>query len=179
MNMQTGVFLIVGLFLIVFQTTILQILPTWLGSPDLMFILIVFIAYRFDGLRGFFLSFLFGWIMDVASGLYQGVFVIQYLIVFVIINTLTKNSPIKESAYQVPLVGLSYFLAQLLLYASLMMMVEETQAPWSWSKMLRETIILTVATIPCFILLNSLYEFMQKRKTVSRVARRKAGNRFR
>jgi len=179
MSMQIGAFLIVGLFLIVFQTTILQTLPTWLGSPDLMFILIVFIAYRFDGLRGFFLSFLFGWMMDVVSGLYQGVFVIEYLIVFVIINTLTKNSPIKESAYQVPLVGLSYFLAQLLLYASLAMVVEETQAPWSWSKMLREAIILTVATIPCFILFNSLYEYLLKRKTISRVARRKAGNTFR
>jgi len=179
MSMQTGAFLMVGLFLIVFQTTILQTLPTWFGSPDLMFILVVFIAYRFDSLRGFFLSFMFGWMMDVASGLYLGVFVIEYLLVFIIVNTLTKNSPIKESAYQVPLVGLSYFLAQLLLYASLAMMVEDTLAPWSWSKMLREAIILTVATIPCFILFNSLYEFLQKRKTVSRVARRKAGNRFR
>ncbi len=177
--MQTGVFLIVGVLLIVFQTTILLTLPAWFGSPDLLFILIVFIAYRFDSLRGFFLAFLLGWMMDVVAGLYLGVYVIEYLLVFVVINTLTKNSPIKESAYQVPLVGLSYFLAQLILYASLTMMVEEAQAPWSWSQMLRESIILTVATIPCFILFNSLYEYLQKRKSVSRVARRKAGNRFR
>ncbi len=177
--MKTTVFLIVGILLIVYQTTILLTLPSWFGSPDLLFILIVFIAYRFDSLRGFFLAFLFGWIMDVVTGLYMGVYVIEYLLVFVVINTLTKNSPIKESAYQVPLVGLSYFFAQLFLYAGLTMMVGEPQAPWSWSKMLREAIILTVATIPCFILFNSLYEYLQKRKTVSRVTRRKVGNRFR
>lgn len=177
--MQTGAFLAVGIFLIVFQTTLLQSLPTWLGTPDLMFILVVFIAYRFDSMRGFFLAFLFGWMMDVVSTMYLGVFVLEYLLAFVVINTLTKNSPIKESAYQVPLVGLSYFVAQFLLYASLAMMVEETLAPWSWSRMLREAIIVTVATIPCFILFNSLFEFLLKRKTASRVARRKAGNRFR
>ena len=176
--MQTIAFLLVGIFLVVFQTTLLQSLPTWLGSPDLMFILVVFVAYRFDSMRGFFLAFICGWMMDVVSGLYLGTYVLQYLLVFVIINTLTKNSPIKESAYQVPLVGLSYFIAQFLLYASLTMMVEETLVPWSWSYMLREAIIVTVATIPCFILFNSLFEYLVKRKTASRVARRKAGNRF-
>jgi rod shape-determining protein MreD len=177
--MQTGAFLLVGLFLAVFQTTLMQSMPTWLGSPDLMFILVVFIAYRFDSIRGFFLAFLFGWMMDVVSSLYLGAFVLEYLLVFVVINTLTKNSPIKESAYQVPLVGLSYFIAQFLLYASLTMMVDETLAAWSWSRMLREAIIVTVATIPCFILFNSLFEYLLKRKTTSRVARRKTGNRFR
>lgn len=176
---QTGSFLIVGIFLITFQTTVLQFLPSWLGSPDLVFILIAFLAYRFEVLPGLLLSFIFGWMMDVISGIYLGTYLIEYLLFFVTLNTLTVNSPLKESAYQVPLVGVFYYLVQFLLYFILSIIANDSMAVWSWSRVLRETIILTVATIPCFLLFNSFNEFILKRKAIKRSSRKKAGNRYR
>ena len=177
--MQTISFLVVGIFLITFQTTVLQFLPTWLGSPDLIFILIAFLAYRFEVLQGFFLAFVLGWMMDVISGIYPGTYLIEYLLFFVVLNTLTLNSPLKETAYQVPLVGVFYYLIQFMLYFILSIMVNDSMVLWSWSRVLRETIILTVATIPCFLLFNSFYEFIASRKVAKRASRKNAGNRYR
>ena len=173
-------FLLVGTLLIVVQTTILQILPSWLGFPDFVFILIAFAAFRFDWLPGCILSFSLGWMMDVVTGIYLGMYVVKYLIVFFGLKLLSQNSPVKEAAYQVPLVGGSYFLVQLGFYAALTMAATDLVSPWSWNRAGRETIILMIATVPCFLLLNSLYEYLLRRSAVPRVARRrKIGNRFR
>jgi rod shape-determining protein MreD len=161
------------------QTTVLQILPAWFGFPDFVFILVAFVAFRFDWLRGCLLSFMLGWMMDVVSGIYLGMFVVKYLILFFILHLFTQNSPVKESAYQVPLVGVSYFLIQLGFYAALTLAAADLVSPWSWNRMAMETIILMIATIPCFLLFNSLYEYMGKRRTIARVVRKRGGNRFR
>ena len=152
---------------------------SWLGFPDFVFILVAFAAFRFDWLRGCLLAFMLGWMMDVVTGIYLGVFVVKYLIVFFTLNLLTQNSPIKEAAYQVPLVGISYFLVQFGFYAALSMAAADLVSPWSWHRAGRETIILMIATVPCFLLFNSLYEYLLNRRVVPRVARKKGGNRFR
>ena len=177
--MKFILFLLVGVFLIVMQTTVLQSLPAWFGFPDFVFILVAFIAFRFDWLRCCLLSFILGWMMDVVSGIYLGMFVFKYLILFSIIHLVTRNSPVKESAYQVPLVGVSYFLIQLGFYAALMLSAADLIAPWSWNRMAMETIILVIATVPCFLLFNSLYEYVHNRRTITRVVRKRGGNRFR
>ncbi len=177
--MRFVAFLLVGIFLIVLQTTIVQVLPSWFGFPDLVFILIAFTAFRFDWLRGCLLAFVLGWMMDVVTGIYLGMFVVKYLIVFFPLHLLTQNTPIKESAYQVPLVGVSYFMIQFGFYVALTMASADLVSPWSWHRAVRETIILMIATVPCFLLFNSLYEYLLKRRVVPRVARKKGGNRFR
>ncbi len=177
--MVMALFLLVGVFLIVLQTSVLQALPAWFGFPDFVFILVAFIAFRFDWLRGCLMSFALGWMMDVVSVIYLGIFVIKYLIVFFILKPFTQNSPVKESAYQVPLVGVSYFLVQLGFYAALTMAAAELVSPWSWNRMAMETIVLMIATVPCFLIFNSLYEYMLNRRRLPRSIRRRGGNRFR
>lgn len=177
--MKTLAFLLIGMFLIVMQTTVLQILPDWFGYPDLIFILIAFVAFRFDWLRGCILAFVLGWMMDVVSGIYLGVFAVKYVIVFFMLFLLTQNSPVKESAYQVPLVGVSYFISQFGFYVMLSITAADLVSPWSWNRVGRETIILMIATIPCFLLFNSLYEYLLQRRVMPRVSQRKTGNRFR
>ena len=177
--MKVGAFLLVGVFLIVMQTTILQILPAWFGFPDFVFILIAFAAFRFNWLHGCLLAFTLGWMMDVVTSIYLGMFVVKYLIVFFTLNLLTQNSPVKEAAYQVPLVGISYFLVQFGFYAALTMASADLVSAWSWHRAARETIILMIATVPCFLLFNSLYEYLLKRRVMPRVVRKKGGNRFR
>lgn len=177
--MKTLVFLLIGILLIVMQTTVLQNLPDWFGFPDLIFILIAFAAFRFDWLQGFILAFVLGWMMDVVSGIYLGLFAVKYVIVFFMLFLMTQNSPVKESAYQVPLVGISYFTVQIGFYLTLSITSADLVSSWSWQRAGRETIILMIATVPFFLLFNSLYEYLQRRRVMPRVSRRRTGNRFR
>jgi rod shape-determining protein MreD len=170
-------FLALGILLIVAQTTFMQFLPSL--RPDLIYILVAFIAYRFDWLRGFFLVFIFGWMMDVVSGMYLGTYPLQYFLVFVCLKILSQNSPIKETAFQIPLVGASYFLLQMALYSIYSLTQPDTIPEWSWSKILVISVILAVTTIPCFLLYNHIFEYLQKRRLSPRILRRRSGNRFR
>jgi len=176
--MLVAAFLVLGILLIVMQTTFVQFFPSWLGRPDLVYILVAFIAYRFDWFRGFFLVFLLGWMMDVVSGIYLGTYPLQYFLVFVCLKILSENSPMKETAYQVPLVGISYFLVQMALYSIYSLTLPDTIPEWSWGRVIVVMIILVIATIPCFLLYNSFFEYVQNKRLNPRILRKKSGNRF-
>ncbi len=172
-------FLALGLLLIVIQTTFLQFLPAWFGRPDLVYILVAFIAYRFDWFRGLFLVFFCGWMMDAVSGIYLGTYPLLYFLVFTSLKLLSENSPMKETAYQVPLVGISYFLVQMALYSVYSLTFPDTIPEWSWVRMIVTTIVLIVATIPCFLLYNSFFGYFSKKRLNPRILRKKPENRFR
>jgi rod shape-determining protein MreD len=173
-------FFLVGIVLIVIQTSIFQFIPSWLGSPDLIFILIAFSAYRFDWLHGLVLVVIFSWIMDVVSGLYLGTYPLLYLFLFVFLKVFKENSPVKEVAYQIPLVGIVFFIGHSCLYSFYSLAVPDVLPEWSWVTILQETFVLIVATIPCFLLYNSLFEHMSQRRFVPpRILRKRSGNYFR
>lgn len=171
-------FTLVGVLLIVIQTTFFSAFPAWLGRPDLVYILVTFAAYRFDWLRGLFLVFFLGWMMDVVSGIYVGTYPLEYILVYGALKGVTVNSPLRESTYQVPLVGLSYFVVQMVFYFAYSVTLPEALPEWSWNRTVQETLILIVATIPCFVVFNSLYEYLMK-KMNSRRLRRRSVNHFR
>ncbi len=177
--MLTTFFFILGILLIAVQTTFFQFFPTWLGRPDLVYVLVAFIAYRFDWFRGFFLVYSLGWMMDVISGIYLGTYSIQFLLVFLCLKLLTRNSPVKETAYQVPLVGISYFLVQMGFYFFYSIAIPDALPEWSWNRVVQETIVLLVATVPCFLLFNSLFEYFLQRRLSQRILRKRSGNQFR
>ncbi len=177
--MVTFSFLLLGLILLAVQTTFFTLFPHWLGRPDLVFILLVFSAYRFSWFPGLLLAFLLGWALDVASGMFPGTYPLLALLVFVIVKFLTQNSPVRETAYQIPLVGVSYFVVQCLLYLFFSLTQSYILPSWSWAGVVQETLILLVASIPCFILFNWLYEKIVKRRLTGRSLKRRSGNRFR
>lgn len=174
-------FFLMGIALVVIQSSIFQFFPTWLGSPDLIFILIAFLAYRFDWLRGLLLVIVLSWIMDVISGLYLGTYPLLYLFLFISLKIFKDNSPVKEVAYQVPLVGLAFLIEHFCLYSCYSLALPGILPEWSWIKILQETFILILATIPCFLLYNKVFEHMSQRRFVPpRILRRKrSGNYFR
>lgn len=177
--MQFFSFLILAVFLVVAQTTFLHFLPYWMGRPDFIFILIAFIAYKFDWLRGGILAFLSGWMLDVVAGAFLGADVIECVMLFILLRLVTQNNPIRQSAYQIPLIGLSYFLVQLLISTFYSFTEAGSTSTWSVGVMVQETIIIIFAAIPSFLLFNVLYEFVGHYQSKSSVARRKTGNRFR
>ncbi|MCF8055374.1 MAG: rod shape-determining protein MreD [Desulfocapsa sp.] len=177
--MVTCSFLVLGLVLLAVQTTLFTLFPHWLGRPDLVFILLVFSIYKFSWFPGLLLAFLLGWALDVASGVFPGTYPLLALLVFVTVKFLTQNSPVRETAYQIPLVGVSYFVVQSFCYLFFTLSQPDLLPPWSWARVVQETCILLVAAIPCFILFNWLYEKIAKRRLGRRSLKRRSGNRFR
>ncbi|MBU4041802.1 MAG: hypothetical protein KJ900_02750 [Proteobacteria bacterium] len=175
-------FLLVGITLVVAQTSIFQFFPSWLGNPDLLYILIAFIAYRFDWLRGLLLVILLSWIMDVVSGLYLGTYPLLYFFLFLSLKIFKENSPVKEAVYQIPLVGFVFIVEYSCFYSFYSLVLPGILPEWSWMQIFQETFILIVATIPCFLLYNSLFEHMSKRRfrfVPPRILRKRSGNYFR
>jgi len=169
-------FWVLGIALIVLQTTLMQSLPMWLGRPDFVFILITFIAYRFAWIPGVALVFTLGWVMDVMTGIHLGFYPMMCLLTFTILKFLTNKSPIKESTYQIPLVGLSYFFVQVFLYCTYSLTLPEELPEWSLGIIVQRTALLVVASIPLFILCSSLYEYLQKRRLRAKPHRRRSRN---
>lgn len=177
--MLIGFFALVGILAVVVQTTLSEYFPIWIGRPDLLFILVVFAAYRFNWFSGLIYVFCLGWMMDVVSGIDLGVYPLQYILVFSFLKLLTENSPMRESAYQVPLVGVSYFIMQMSLYFLYSILQPGALPDWSWNRMVQETLILLVATIPFFVIFNFLYEYFNTNRAIHKVIRKRSGNQYR
>lgn len=177
--MVTLCFLMLGFVLIAIQTTFFHQFPHWLGRPDLAFVLVVFSAYRFSWFSGLFLAFLLGWLMDVTSGVYLGTYLLLVVLVFSIVKFLSQNSSVKETVFQIPLVGVSYFIVQCFFYLFFTITQPGALPPWSWARVVQETMILLVASIPCFVFFNWLYEKLTTQRLASRRLKRSSGNQFR
>ena len=171
-------FWLLGIALIVIQTTLLQSLPLWLGRPDFVFILVAFIAYRFAWIPGIALVFTLAWIMDVVVGIHLGFYPLMCLLTFTALKLLSSKSPVKESTYQIPLVGLSYFLIQIFLYFSYSMTLPEDLPEWSWGLTLQRTALLVAAAVPLFLLFSSLYDYLHKRRLRAKPHRRRPRKRM-
>jgi len=166
-------FWLLGVALIVAQTTFLQYLPIWLVRPDFVFILVTFIAYRFAWIPGLVLVFSLGWIIDVVAGIHLGIYPLTCLVVFAFLKGITAKRLIKESTYQIPLVGLCYFLMQIFFYFIYSVLLPEELPEWSWVVACQRTALVVVSAIPLFMLFNSLYEYIQKRRLRGKAPRRR------
>lgn len=166
-------FWVVGLCLIIFQTTLLHYLPSWVGRPDFLYVFVIFLAYRFAWIPGIVLVFALSWIMDVVAGIHLGFYPLLCLITFVGLKALTDRSPVKEATYQIPLVGVSYFLMQMFFYFVYSITWPEVLPEWSWSITLQRTAILMVSAIPLFIVCNTFLEYLRKRQLRAKPPRRR------
>lgn len=167
-------FWVLGIFLIIIQTSLLPLFTTLAGPPDLLFILITFIAYRFAWIPGIMLVFSLGWTMDVVASIHLGFYPLVCLITFTMLKVLTNRSPVKEVTYQIPLVGLSYFLVQMFYYFSYSVTLPEMLPDWSWGKTLQRTTLVLVSAIPLFLLFNSYFEKLQLRTMRVKPPRRRS-----
>jgi len=169
----TVAFLLLGVVICVLQTTVLQLIPGSFARPDLVFLLVAFSAYKLPWIPGILLSFTVGWVLDVLVGVNLGFYPLQFLFVLVSLKLLTLNSPVKESAYQIPMVGLSYFLLQMSVYLLSSMTLQYGLPEWSWVSMIQETILLVLAAIPCFLVFNVIHDYLAGRIARSRSVRRR------
>lgn len=170
-------FLSLGSFLLILQTTLFHFLPAWIGKPDLLFTLIIFLAIGIDAYKGAILALLLGLLVDIFSGIYLGLYPVTYLSLFFILKGASEHLAIDESAHQVPLVVISYIITSSGIFIFASMLAPENDINWSWSSILLQILILSIISVPLFNIYHGLLSFCKK-KTKPSFFRRKSGNRF-
>lgn len=177
--MVVFIYTLLGLLLIVLQTTILMFHPLWIGAPDLYFILVAFLAYRVDLLRGMIILFPLSWTMDVFSGVVLGTYPAICFLAFFLLKIMDARMPVRESLYHIPLIGVSYLVVSRFVYTALSFLEPDTLAPWSWPMMLLRAALLVLFAWPLFRLFEFINKRLQKNFVPFKMLRVRAGNRYR
>ena len=171
-------FLLLGGVLLTLQTTLFQFLPEWAGKPDVLFILVVFMAARFDGYRGAGLVLLYGLGMDIFTGIYLGFYPIIYLLLFFGLKGISRHLVIYESVQQIPVVAFSYLFVCGAIYCSAALLAPSCQIVWSWRDMLVQMIMLAVISVPFFVLFDFFLYCSTRQWIKPSFLRSNNGNRF-
>jgi rod shape-determining protein MreD len=172
------IFLILGILILVLQTTFLQLLPAWLGKPDILFLLIVYVACQADILRGAFIVLLLGVLMDAFSGVFLGLYPVIYLLVFAFIKGISRQIAINEFAYQVPLAVISYLFVSIGMFLFAFFLAPDSPPQWSWGVILLQLLILAVIGTPIFGIFDSITNFYRSSSASGRFLGTSRSNRF-
>ncbi|MCL7488050.1 MAG: hypothetical protein M8357_07760 [Desulfobulbaceae bacterium] len=173
------VFILIGLALIVIQTSVLMVNPVWVASPDLYYILVAYLAYRFDLLRSLIILFPLSWIMDVFSGVTIGTYPAICFGSFVLLKIIDVKIPVRESLYQVPLMGVSYLVVHKVVYTFFSFVNPDSIGPWSWPEIFVKILLLVLFAFPLFRFFEYMHQRLQKKFVPFKMLRVRSGNRFR
>lgn len=177
--MAVVVFIILGLLLIVLQTTIFMVHPQWVAAPDLYYILVAYLAYRFDLLRSLIIIFPLSWAMDVFSGVVLGMYPAICFGAFFLLKGMSIKVPLRESFYQVPMIGVSYLVVSKIVYIGISLFEPGVLAPWSWPEMLVRVGLMILLGYPLFRFFDSINNRFQRSFIPYKLLRVRAGNRYR
>jgi rod shape-determining protein MreD len=176
--MFIAIFLLFGILILILQTTFLQLLPVWLGKPDILFLLIVYISCQPEILRGSVVILLLGLLMDVFSGVYLGLYPVIYLLVFAFIRGVSRRVAINEFAYQVPLALISYLLVSIGMFLFSYSLAPDTPPQWSWGAIVLQLLMLAVIGGPVVGIFDSIMNFYRTTSASGRLPGTKSVNRF-
>ncbi|MCB2183351.1 MAG: rod shape-determining protein MreD [Desulfobulbaceae bacterium] len=165
--------------LLILQTSFLTSLPDWLGRPDPLFILIVFIAVRLQPPHAPVLLLLLGLIMDIFSGIFLGIYPIAYLLLFFILYALSRRLIIHEQVHQIPLVLSCYLFVNGLLFGIASFLAPENSLVWNWKKVLLQMLLLGIMTLPLFAFFDFLDSWLTPKKAYMFFQRKRQKNTFR
>ena len=177
--MIVPVFILLGLFLIVLQTTVFMLNPLWPASPDMFYILVAYLAYRYDLVRSLCIIFPVSLAMDVFSGVILGTYPAICLVAFGLLKGMAVKMPVRESYYQVPFIGVSYLLVTKVVYLALSFLEPNTLAPWSWPLVLLRVLLLILFAFPLLRFFEFVADRLQHGLLVLRMPRVRSGNNFR
>jgi rod shape-determining protein MreD len=176
--MVISFFLMVGIGLLILQTSIFPLLPVWLGRPDPLFVLIVYAALRLEIYQGAILTLVFGLLLDIFSGPFLGLYPVIYLTLFVILKTMAANLTIHETVHQVPLTLASYLFACVGLFVFASLLMPEDTLAWPWRGVLLQLFLLAILTIPLFQIYDLLWTSICRRRKNRSSLQIQTGNRF-
>jgi len=177
--MVVFVFTLIGLILIALQSTVLMFNPIWPFSPDLYYILVAYLAYRFDLMRGLIILFPLSWALDVFSGVVLGMYPAICFSAFFLLKVMAAKMPVRESLYQVPLIGVSYLVVHKSVYTVFSFLETGVLVPWSWPLILVRVLILVALAVPLFRLFERINKGLQQKFKPFSMLRVRSGNRYR
>jgi len=143
-------FIALGLFFIILQTTVFMLNPLWVAAPDLYYILVAYLAYRFDLMRGLLILFPLAWMFDIFSGVILGTYPLICIGAFFMLRFMAVKMPVRESLYQVPLVGVSYLVVSKVVFLILDFLEPGTLVSWSWPQELVRAALIILFAYPLF-----------------------------
>ncbi|MDH5298096.1 MAG: rod shape-determining protein MreD [Desulfobulbaceae bacterium] len=177
--MLTIAFLLLGAAFLVIQTTIFPLLPEWMGKPDLLFLLVVFIAIRLDIFQGAVLALLFGLMMDIFSGVFLGLYPVIYLLLFFLLKGLAHHLVIDDTVHQAPLVAASSLFVNSGLFLMASILAPDSSLDWAWRDIILDTLILAVIAMPFYHFCTHFHCLVRQGIPKPTLTRSKTGNRFR
>lgn len=172
-------FLVLGATLLTIQTTIFTLLPSWMGNPDLLFLLIIYIAIRFDIFPGAILALLFGLMTDIFAGIFLGLYPVIYLFLFFLLQTLSQHLIINETVHQPPLAATCFLLTSASIYIFASLLAPDAPIIWSWRDIILQMLILSIIATPFYQFCSNLQDLVLNGIKNRSFNRSNTGNRFR
>lgn len=172
-------FTLFGVLLVVLQTSVFMLYPTWLLAPDFYYILVAYLAYRFDFFRSIIILFFLGCVLDVFSGTILGMYSLICFSGFFMLRYIAQKLPLSESLYQTPLIGVSYLVVFWISYILISLFKPGLLIEWSWWKMIIRTCLVVAFSYPFFPLFEALNKRLRKGFSVRKKVRVRTDNRYR
>lgn len=122
-------YLMIGLSVVVAQTTILRLALFHGVFYDLLIPLVVFLSLNLPGMRGLLLVVILGLIMDLLSGGIFGLYLSIYFWIFLWVKSVSKYFDVCDTMFQSVLIGACVFVQHLIFCVSV-------AAPWTGTELL-------------------------------------------
>lgn len=155
-------FIVVGLLLVIVQTTVCMPSPVWLLAPDFYYVLVAYLAYRLDLFRSLLILFPLASMLDVLSGTVLGMYAILCFSGYFLLRLISGKLPVNESLYQIPLVGMSYLVVSWGVYLFLRFFEPGELVTWSWWEMIVRALLVTALAYPLFYVFDLIAKFSQR-----------------
>ena len=155
-------FILLGVLLVIVQTTLCMASPVWPLAPDLYYVLVGYLAYRLDLVRSLIILFPLGCSLDVLSGTVLGLHSILCFGGYFLLRFISGKLPVLESLYQIPLVATSFLAVNWCAHVVVSAFDEELLLPWSWPLMLARALLVALFALPLFRLFDAVRRFAQR-----------------
>ena len=152
-------FIVIGLLLVILQTTIFMPRVAWMPAPDFYFVLVAFLAYRMEFLHSLIILFPLACFLDVLCGTVLGSYALLCFGCYFLVKTISGKLPIKETLYQIPLIGAAYLIVHYLVYLLLDFLQPDHLVSWSWWQMLSRAAMVVALGYPLFYFFEKVRKF--------------------
>lgn len=161
-------FLLIAFYLL--QTTIFSRLDIAGIKPDIILILLVFIAYRYGRVPGMFMGFFTGLLLDFTEGNYLGYYALLYLVVGYLLGFCNKLYNNDSILVPLGLVALSDFFLNFLIFITGFLLRNRLDLPFYMMRIILPELIYTViVSILIYRLVDRLFMRIDKVKTEEEV----------
>lgn len=155
-------FILVGVLLVILQTTVFMPSPVSLLSPDLHYVLVAYLAFRLDLLRSLIILFPLVCVLDVLSGMVLGMYALSCFSGYFLLRQVSSKLPVNEILYQIPLIALSYLAVSWAVYLFLELFAPGQQVAWSWWRMIVRMTLVAGTTYPLFFIFDLLQKYSHR-----------------